>query len=196
VSPEAWDACAGPGQSVPAPCLPQGVGRFPTRSGARAGWLPQHLAITDENRRAVGPRRRLYVKSHSPGRIRFRLGAGPKAYERAGGRYYPKLPGRGAVHAGAGAAAAGADRLRHGDAARGRWSTPCARSPSSRASLRCMSRSVGRTRLHRWRRAGFLHRIGVQYHWANQDYGSFADFLGALASRKRKSDPQGTRGDT
>ena len=35
--------------------------------------------------------------------------------------------------------------------------------------------------------AGFLHRIGVQYHWANAGYDSFADFLGALSSRKRKS---------
>jgi predicted N-acyltransferase len=35
--------------------------------------------------------------------------------------------------------------------------------------------------------AGFLHRIGVQYHWANHGYDSFTDFLGALSSRKRKA---------
>jgi predicted N-acyltransferase len=35
--------------------------------------------------------------------------------------------------------------------------------------------------------AGFLHRIGVQYHFANPGYQSFDDFLGALASRKRKA---------
>jgi predicted N-acyltransferase len=35
--------------------------------------------------------------------------------------------------------------------------------------------------------AGFLHRIGVQYHFDNPGYQSFDDFLGALASRKRKS---------
>jgi len=35
--------------------------------------------------------------------------------------------------------------------------------------------------------AGFLHRIGVQYHWANQGYDTFTDFLGALSSRKRKA---------
>jgi predicted N-acyltransferase len=33
----------------------------------------------------------------------------------------------------------------------------------------------------------FLPRIGEQYHWKNQGYGSFDDFLGALSSRKRKT---------
>ena len=35
--------------------------------------------------------------------------------------------------------------------------------------------------------AGWLQRIGTQFHWHNQGYGSFDDFLGALASRKRKA---------
>jgi predicted N-acyltransferase len=34
--------------------------------------------------------------------------------------------------------------------------------------------------------AGWLQRLGVQFHWSNQVYGCFEDFLGALASRKRK----------
>ena len=34
--------------------------------------------------------------------------------------------------------------------------------------------------------AGWLQRIGQQFHWMNAGYGSFDDFLGALASRKRK----------
>ena len=33
---------------------------------------------------------------------------------------------------------------------------------------------------------GFLPRLGQQFHWVNQDYRSFDDFLAALASRKRK----------
>jgi predicted N-acyltransferase len=35
--------------------------------------------------------------------------------------------------------------------------------------------------------AGWLRRMGTQFHWANQGYGCFDDFLGALASRKRKA---------
>jgi predicted N-acyltransferase len=34
--------------------------------------------------------------------------------------------------------------------------------------------------------AGFLQRLGVQYHWENRGYGDFEDFLAGLASRKRK----------
>ena len=34
--------------------------------------------------------------------------------------------------------------------------------------------------------AGWLQRLGQQYHWENAGYGSFDDFLGALSSRKRK----------
>jgi len=34
---------------------------------------------------------------------------------------------------------------------------------------------------------GFLSRVGLQYHWANQDYATFEDFLAALKQSKRKS---------
>jgi hypothetical protein len=35
--------------------------------------------------------------------------------------------------------------------------------------------------------AGFMVRMGFQYHWTNRGYGSFDDFLADLASRKRKA---------
>ncbi|HYH38996.1 MAG TPA: GNAT family N-acetyltransferase, partial [Azospirillum sp.] len=35
--------------------------------------------------------------------------------------------------------------------------------------------------------AGWLQRLGMQYHWDNRGYGSFDDFLGALNARKRKA---------
>ena len=35
--------------------------------------------------------------------------------------------------------------------------------------------------------AGWLPRTDTQFHWENRDYASFEDFLGALASRKRKA---------
>jgi predicted N-acyltransferase len=35
--------------------------------------------------------------------------------------------------------------------------------------------------------AGWLQRIGTQFHWSNAGYTSFDDFLGAMSSRKRKS---------
>ena len=34
--------------------------------------------------------------------------------------------------------------------------------------------------------AGWLRRMGMQFHWENAGYSNFDDFLGALSSRKRK----------
>ena len=34
---------------------------------------------------------------------------------------------------------------------------------------------------------GLLTRIGQQFHWINEGYGNFDDFLGSLSSRKRKN---------
>ena len=39
----------------------------------------------------------------------------------------------------------------------------------------------------RMQEAGFMLRYGVQFHWTNQDYHDFADFLGQLESKKRKN---------
>ena len=36
-------------------------------------------------------------------------------------------------------------------------------------------------------RAGWLIRVDSQFHWHNEDYGSFDDFLATLSSRKRKA---------
>ena len=36
------------------------------------------------------------------------------------------------------------------------------------------------------RRAGFLQRVGQQFHWENDGYATFDDFLEALNARKRK----------
>ena len=34
--------------------------------------------------------------------------------------------------------------------------------------------------------AGLLQRTGIQFHWLNEGYSTFDDFLAGLASRKRK----------
>jgi len=55
----------------------------------RTGWGPQHLAVDDEAGE-IGAVMPLYLKSHSQGEYIFDH-AWADAYERAGGRYYPKL---------------------------------------------------------------------------------------------------------
>ena len=37
------------------------------------------------------------------------------------------------------------------------------------------------------RPAGYLQRTDQQFHWGNEGYESFDDFLAALSSRKRKT---------
>ena len=151
--------------------------------GRRTGWVPQHLVLEDAGK-AVGllP---IYVKSHSKGEYIFDYGWA-EAYERAGGNYYPKLqcavpftpvPGRRLLVAPGEDAplrerqllAAGIELARQHQA----------------SSLHLTFMSEGE-----WTRAGeagLLLRTDKQFHWYNQGYKTFDEFLGGLASRKRKT---------
>ena len=176
-----WDACAG-GDN---PFLSHAFLLALEESGsatARAGWLPQHAVLRDAGGRvlACAP---CYAKSHSQGEYVFDHGWA-HAFERAGGTYYPKLqvavpfspvPGpRLLVRPGTG--------LGPADLGRG-LRQACAR-------LGLSSVHVTFCREEEWRALGedgWLRRLGTQFHWHNRGYGSFEDFLGALASRKRKA---------
>lgn len=152
--------------------------------GGRTGWTPLHLAVEgpDGTVRAVAP---CYGKSHSLGEYVFDHGWAD-AFERAGGQYYPKLqlsvpftPATGRrLLARPGP---GADAARHGLV----------------AGLRALRREIGASSAHvtflpqeEWRflgEEGFLLRTDRQFHWPNEGYHSFEDFLGALSARKRKA---------
>jgi len=152
--------------------------------GRKAGWLPQHLVIEDAagTIHAAAP---LYVKSHSQGEYVFDHGWA-EAYDRAGGRYYPKLqvaapftpvPGpRLLVRPGA-----------HEKEARAALISALisALETSGMSSLHVTFPTRAESDL--LEQAGFLARIGVQYHWINDGYAEFGDFLAALNSRKRKA---------
>jgi predicted N-acyltransferase len=152
--------------------------------GRKAGWLPQHLVIehADGTLAAAAP---LYVKSHSQGEYVFDHGWAD-AYDRAGGRYYPKLqvaapfspvpgprllvrPGLCAGEARAALIAALISAVENS----GMSSLHVTFAPRDQAEL--------------LESAGFLLRTGLQYHWTNADYESFEQFLAALNSRKRKA---------
>ncbi|WP_372886037.1 GNAT family N-acetyltransferase [Shimia sp.] len=150
--------------------------------GPGSGWRPHHLsARLDGEIIACAP---LYAKSHSQGEYVFDH-SWAHAYERAGGRYYPKLqiavpftpvtgrrlltrPGHETTGASAllrGAAQVAADnRL------------------SSMHLTFCTA-----TEAEAGRRLGLLHRTGQQFLWQNRDYGDFDGFLATLSSRKRKN---------
>jgi len=177
-----WDACAGDGQ----PFVRHGFLRLleETRSvGKGTGWSPQHLSVRDGAGRLVGCAP-LYVKGHSYGEYVFDH-AWANAYERAGGRYYPKL--QLAVPF---TPVTGPRLLLHPDA-------PAGTDRAMMAALAKVAADNGLSSVHvtfptraeyqALGEAGWLQRLGVQYHWENRGYGSFDDFLATFNSRKRKA---------
>src|SRR5271168_2997217 len=83
-----WDACAGEVN----PTVLHTFLNAMEESGSttpRTGWTPQHLSLAGPDGEITGvvP---LYAKTHSHGEYIFDYGWAD-AYERAGGRYYPKL---------------------------------------------------------------------------------------------------------
>jgi predicted N-acyltransferase len=126
-----------------------------------------------------------YVKSHSQGEYVFDWGWAD-AFERAGGRYYPKLqvsvpftpvPGP-RLLAGAGPDATQRKRL----LATGLIEF-CLQAGASSAHVTFLPEEDARTLAG----MGFLTRIDQQFHWQDEGYRDFAGFLAALASRKRKA---------
>jgi predicted N-acyltransferase len=178
-APADWDACAGSGN----PFLSHAFLSALEESGsatAEAGWHPVPIAIDGADGRlaAVAP---AYLKSHSQGEYVFDQGWA-QAWERAGGDYYPKLqiavpftpvPGR---------------RLLARDPAQ---------APGLIAAAEAVVRQHGFSSAHAtfiaaeevplFEAAGWLIRTDSQFHWHNDGYATFEDFLAALSSRKRKT---------
>ncbi|WP_428408952.1 GNAT family N-acetyltransferase [Hyphococcus sp.] len=143
-----------------------------------AGWAPMHLVVEEAGEIiAAAP---LYAKGHSQGEYVFDH-HWADALHRAGGRYYPKL-----LSAAPFTPVPGPRLL--------------AKTPAARATLAGLLREAtaqtGMSSAHVnfvteedktvLEAAGFLPRMGEQYHWFNRGYESFEDFLSELASRKRK----------
>lgn len=146
----------------------------------RTGWTPRHLVLRDAYE-VVGllP---MYEKTHSQGEYVFDHGWA-NAFEQAGGRYYPKLQcsvpftpvtapklltatGDRAFRQ---ALLSGAQALAE---QQGITSVHATFVPEDEAQL-----AVG---------AGWLLRTDTQYHWHNEGFGSFDDYLETMSSRHRK----------
>jgi len=176
-----WDQCAGPDNPFVSHAFLACV-EDSGSAGPRTGWLPRHAALRDEAGTLVAAAP-MYAKSHSYGEYVFDHGWA-RAFEQAGGKYYPKLqvavpfspvPGpRLLCNPNAGVPqAAVAEALTQLCQEMGLSSvhiTFCAQSEYDVLGA-----------------AGWLQRLGIQYHWQNEGYAQFDDFLAALSSRKRKS---------
>jgi predicted N-acyltransferase len=184
---DAWDACASAPDYAANPFVAYDFLNIVEEAGCavpRTGWGAQHLAVRDEAGAvaAVAP---LYLKSHSQGEYVFDH-SWADAYERAGGRYYPKL-----VAASPFSPVTGPRLLVRPDVDRN----------SGRRMLLSgavgLCERIGVTTLgvnfpseDEWRfmgEAGLLLRQNQQYHWLNRGYATFDDFLGALSSGRRKT---------
>lgn len=184
---EAWDACATHPAHGGNPFVTYDFLDILEESGCaveRTGWGPQHLSVEDEAGR-VGAVMPLYLKSHSQGEYIFDH-AWADAYERAGGRYYPKL-----LSAAPFTPASGPRLLVRPDvpAEEGRRMllggalTVCERYEVSSFHVNFPTASEWE-----WMgEQGLARRQGQQYHWFNRGYGGFEDFLADLSSGRRKT---------
>ncbi len=182
-----WDACALAPGSAGSPFLSHAFLKALEDSksvGRRTGWQPQHLLAESSDGDLLGAVP-LYVKGHSQGEYIFDHGWA-QAFERAGGRYYPKL------QAAIPFTPVPGPRL---------FVRPGPLADAVREAMIDMLASIaddnGISSVHAtfcseedWKHfgaRGWLLRLGRQYHWANAGYQTFDDFLGALSSRKRKA---------
>ncbi len=181
----AWDSCASDGNPFVRHAFLLALERSGS-VGEKTGWLVNHLLLHDAAGKLVGAVP-LYLKTHSQGEYVFDQGWA-EAYIRAGGRYYPKIqvaipftpvPGpRLLVNA-----ESAIDRaLLRSTLARGIIDLAEAYGVSSAHVTFADSADCASLQ-----EQGFMLRSGLQYHWHNQGYENFDDFLDRLNSRKRKS---------
>ena len=146
---------------------------------AESGWQPLHLLVGDSDRpTAAAP---VYIKGHSYGEYVFDHGWA-NAYQRAGGRYYPKLlvavpftpvPG---------------PRLLAKDSAGKAGVAAALRAATDRLGVSSAHVNfIDETEARVLEGAGFMGRVGVQFHWQNRGYRDFQDFLDVMRSAKRKA---------
>ncbi|WP_136440061.1 GNAT family N-acetyltransferase [Pacificoceanicola onchidii] len=189
ISAEDWDACACPEtEDGGRPFDPFTTYRFlkaledSGSVGPGTGWEPRYLtAEKDGTLIGVAP---LYAKGHSQGEYIFDHNWA-HAWERAGGRYYPKLqiavpftpatgrrfltkPGEDAT--GLAALTQGAVEFATQNEVSSLHITFCTEAEALAGE-----------------HMGLLRRTTQQFHWENNGYETFDDFLDSLSSRKRKT---------
>ena len=181
---DAWDALACPEALTSRAIDPFTTHRFllaldrSASTGPGTGWQSRPLVLQDGAKLvAAAP---LYVKGHSQGEYIFDHGWA-QGYERAGGRYYPKLqiavpftPATGSRFLGPPEARdtliTAAIRIAEQNQISSIHVTFCTEAEAESLADR----------------HDLLHRVTQQFHWENRGYADFNAFLDDLSSRKRK----------
>ncbi len=148
--------------------------------GEGTGWDPVPITIADADGKLLAAMPS-YAKGHSQGEYVFDH-SWADAYQRAGGRYYPKL------QIAAPFTPANGPRLLLSDDAFAPHLLKGAELVCEQSGLSSAHATfIDQDQLHLFEDAGWLVRNDIQFHWINRDYASFDDFLTALSSRKRKN---------
>jgi predicted N-acyltransferase len=145
--------------------------------GGGSGWTATPIIIDDADGQPAAAMP-AYLKSHSQGEYVFDHGWA-EAWQRAGGAYYPKLQIAVPFTPVPGPRLLGSKPQQLISAAE---TVTVQNGLSSAHATFLTERDCGE-----FEQRGWLARLGIQYHWRSRGYGSFDDFLGALASRKRKA---------
>ena len=144
-----------------------------------AGWAPMHLVLEEQGDiAALAP---LYAKGHSQGEYVFDH-HWADAYERAGGRYYPKL-----LCAAPFTPVPGPRLLANSNTAKRRLAHALVQATQQMGASSLHINFTEEEDLKLLADAGLLLRMGEQFHWFNRSYESFEDFISQLSSRKRKA---------
>jgi predicted N-acyltransferase len=145
---------------------------------AQTGWQPMHLAIWHgQQLKAAAP---LWLKSHSYGEYVFDW-AWADAYRRHGLQYYPKLLSAVPFTPVPGTRLLACDEPHRRLLARALVSLA---QQQHRSSLHVLFPSESEAQ--HLVQAGALQRRGIQFHWRNQDWTDFEQFLQSLNQTKRK----------
>ncbi|MDE0387229.1 MAG: GNAT family N-acetyltransferase [Rhodospirillales bacterium] len=182
VDADAWDRCAGPNNPFVHHAFLSALEESGSSTG-ETGWQPRHIVLKTPQGAVLGAVP-MYLKNHSYGEYVFDHGWAD-AFERAGGRYYPKLQVSVPFTPVTG------PRL---------LAPPGPQAEAVKTALlsTCVGvcDQIGVSSVHitfptedefdLMGEAGLLQRTGIQFHWLNEGYESFDDFLASLASRKRK----------
>ncbi|MBY5567515.1 GNAT family N-acetyltransferase [Rhizobium leguminosarum] len=191
ISPESWSRLSGASKTCATiaynPFVSHAFLSSLEESGsadAETGWLGHHLLLETGRGELIGALPS-YLKNHSQGEYVFDHGWAD-AFERAGGRYYPKLQCSIPFTPATGPRLLVAEGLQ--------------RLPIQSAiaeSLKEVVRRLGISSAHItfvpdeeigvFEMDGYLHRTDQQFHFINDGYANHEEFLETLASRKRKA---------
>jgi predicted N-acyltransferase len=175
-----WDRLAGPGNPFTSHVflkLLEDSGSV----GGRSGWSPLPIVIEGEDGTPAAALP-AYLKAHSQGEYVFDH-SWADAWHRAGGNYYPKL------QIAAPFTPATGPRLLTGG--RDELAVPLLRAAEQICQSNGLSSAhatfIEPAQLPHFEAAGWMLRSDIQFHWTNRGYATFADFLAALSSEKRKN---------